>query len=657
MYMKPIHKTIQALPVTRQGRHPFAPGGKGSQNFKALIQNREMQAALGSGALMLLAWLLSSAEGPGILSILLYILSYGIGGWQKAREGVETLIHERDLDVNLLMIAAAMGAAAIGYWNEGAMLIFIFALSGALESYTNERSGKDISALLSLKPEYALRMRDGEMEHVSIEELRSGDLVIIKPGELIPADGTVVRGSSAVDQASISGESIPVSKEAGDDVFAGTMNGEGSLYIEVTQSAEGTVFAKIIKMVESAQTEVPASQRFIKRFESLYARIVVAVTVLLIALLPLLPGWSWNDSFYKAMVFLVVASPCALVSSIMPVMLSAISNRARHGILFKSGVHMENMGMTAVVAFDKTGTLTRGEPVVTDWLSMPDGDMNQAQLLEIAAGLEAMSTHPLAHAILQYSSEQGVVPVDMQQVKAITGWGIAGHASGQEWKIGRADRLDQPDAPAAWVHRRAELEAEGKTVSLMLRDEQIVAMIAIRDELRPQAIEAVQQLQALGIHVAMLTGDRPAVAEAIGQQAGVDHMYAGLLPGDKVARVQELRQRYGHVVMVGDGVNDAPALAAATVGLGMGMRGSGAALEVADVVLMNDGIEQIASTIRIARHARHIVRQNMIFALSVITLLIIGNFVDNLALPLGVVGHEGSTILVILNGLRLLRAR
>ncbi|MFD1884180.1 heavy metal translocating P-type ATPase [Paenibacillus wenxiniae] len=651
-------KMMPALRTARQGRNPFSSGGKGRQNFKALVQNREMQAALGSGALMLLAWLLSSAEGPGMLSVVLYICAYGIGGWQKAREGVETLIQERDLDVNLLMIAAAMGAATIGYWNEGAMLIFIFALSGALESYTNERSGKDISALLSLKPETALRMRDGKVEHVSIEQLRVGDLVMVKPGELIPADGTVVRGSSAVNQASITGESLPISKSSGDEVFTGTINGEGALYIEVTQSAEGTVFAKIIKMVESAQTEVPASQRVIKRFESLYARIVVVVTVLLIALLPLIPGWSWGDSFYKAMVFLVVASPCALVSSIMPVMLSAISNRARHGVLFKSGVHMENMSMTAVVAFDKTGTLTRGEPVVTDWLmTIAAEQAQQEQLLSIAAGLEAISMHPLARAIVQYSAEQGIEPQEMEHVQAITGWGIAGEWNGQQWKIGRADLLDQADADMKWVQCRRELEAQGKTVSLMLRDEQIVALIAIRDELRPQAIDAVRQLQALGIKVAMLTGDRPAVAESIGHTAGVDHIYAGLLPEDKVARVQELRERYGHVVMVGDGVNDAPALAAATVGLGMGMRGSGAALEVADVVLMNDGIEQIASTIRLARRARRIVRQNMIFALSVIILLIIGNFADNLALPLGVVGHEGSTILVILNGLRLLRAR
>nr|WP_322924861.1 heavy metal translocating P-type ATPase [Paenibacillus sp. SGZ-1014] len=651
------NKMMPTLPTARQGRHPFLPGGKGGQKIKAMIQNREMQAALGSGALMLLAWLLSSTQGMSILSIVLYILAYGVGGWQKAREGVETLIQERDLDVNLLMIAAAMGAAAIGYWNEGAMLIFIFALSGALESYTNERSGKDISALLSLKPETALRMRDGKVEYVAIEQLLIGDLVMVKPGELIPADGMIVRGRSAVDQASITGESMPIAKTSGDEVFAGTINGEGVLYVEVTDSAESTVFAKIIKMVQSAQTEVPASQRFMKRFESLYARIVVVVTILLITLLPLLLGWSWGNSFYKAMVFLVVASPCALVSSIMPVMLSTISNRARHGVLFKSGVHVENIAMTAVVAFDKTGTLTRGEPVVTDWLPVSECTASEQQLIAIAAGLESLSMHPLARAIVQYSIERGIEPLELNDVKAITGWGIAGKMDGQQWQIGRADMLDQPGADEQWVRRRAELEAEGKTVSLMLKGEQIVALIAIRDELRPQAAEAVHQLQQLGIKVAMLTGDRPAVAEAIAYAAGVDHTYAGLLPEDKVARIQELRQRYGHIVMVGDGVNDAPALAAATVGLGMGMRGSGAALEVADVVLMNDGIEQIASTIQLARRARRVVRQNMIFALSMIILLIIGNFADNLALPLGVVGHEGSTILVILNGLRLLRTR
>lgn len=657
-----------------------------------------MRAALGSGILTLAAW--GTAGRLPVLSVLLYIVAYAVGGWIKAKEGVETLVKDRDLDVNLLMIAAAVGAAAIGYWNEGAVLIFIFALSGALESYTTERSKKDISALMALKPATALRIERGTMNEVPIDELAIGDLLLVRPGELIPADGTVVRGQSAVNQASITGESVPVDKMAGSGVFAGTLNGEGPLQIEVTKSAEDTVFAKIIRMVEEAETEVPDSQRFIKRLEAIYARVVVAATVLLLAVPPFVLSWSWDDTFYKAMVFLVVASPCALVSSIMPAMLSAISKSARRGILFKGGVHLENLSKTAVVAFDKTGTLTEGQPKVTDFIAGEGYD--RAELLTIAASIENMSRHPLAEAVVRQAEEEGLELRGVQDSKSLTGWGIEGRVGGRLWRIGKSDGLDaimdtdaadtasgrqitvpgahsadeavagNQIAPAAagantqqpgmtaedaahWREVRARLEAEGKTVSVILDGGKIAGMIALQDAVRPQAAAAVRKLKELGVTVAMLTGDRSATAKVIAEQAGVDLVYADLLPEDKVTRIRELRERYGSTVMVGDGVNDAPALAAATVGMGMGMKGSGAALEVADVVLMNDNIEEIAATVSLARRTQRIVKQNMIFAVSVIAALILGNFIEGIALPFGVVGHEGSTILVILNGLRLLR--
>ncbi|MDO7907866.1 heavy metal translocating P-type ATPase [Paenibacillus sp. JX-17] len=651
--MQAIPKTMPHAQTAEQKSGRPGPGRKPQFQLKTMLKNKEMQSALGSGLLMLAAWGVSSWQ-PW-LSVALYVISYALGGWSKAKEGVETLVKEKDLDVNLLMIAAALGAAAIGYWNEGAMLIFIFALSGALESYTTERSGKDISELMALKPETAMRLENGEMSLVSIDVLRPGDLLLVKPGELIPADGSVFKGRSAVNQASITGESMPIDKTTGDEVFAGTINGEGVLYVEVTQSSEGTLFSKIIKLVEEAQNEVPDSQRFIKRFEALYARIVVGVTAVLILGLPLVMGWTWGASFYKAMVFLVVASPCALVSSIMPAMLSAISNRARRGILFKGGAHVENMALTSVVAFDKTGTLTLGAPKVTDWITA-DGEDAQ-ELLAIAAGIEGLSMHPLARAVVEKAEAERVDQKKAELVQSLTGWGVEGEVDGVLWRIGRSDMLDKAGpADAFWVSERTRLEQEGKTVSVMLEGDRIAALIGMRDELRPQAREAVQRLQKLGIKVAMLTGDRAETAEVIAKQAGVDYVFAGLLPQDKVTRVRELREQHGHVVMVGDGVNDAPALAAATVGMGMGMNGSGAALEVADVVLMNDGIEEIASTVKLSRRARTIVKQNMVFALSVIVLLIAGNFAENLALPLGVVGHEGSTLLVILNGLRLLRS-
>ncbi|MBO2945562.1 cadmium-translocating P-type ATPase [Paenibacillus sp. F411] len=650
----------QSLAHRQEG--PERPNSGGKWDLASLLRNPEVLAALGSGVLMLTAWAVSSWSEW--ISVILYVISYTVGGWIKAKEGVETLIKERDLDVNLLMIAAALGAAAIGYWNEGAMLIFIFAMSGALESYTMERSRKDISSLMELQPETALRLEGGSMVEVAVGKLEIGDLILVKPGELIPADGKVYRGGSSVNQSSITGESVPLEKSVGDEVFAGTLNGEGVLYIEVTQSAEATVFAKIVKLVEEAENEVPQSERFIKRFEAIYARVVVGVTAGILALAPL-AGWDWDTSFYKAMVFLVVASPCALVSSIMPAMLSAISNRARKGVLFKGGAHIENMAKTSVVAFDKTGTLTMGSPVVTDFVA--GSGMSREELLGISASVESMSKHPLAQAVVAKASAEGIALQPVENAESITGWGMQGTVQGTAWRIGKSDVLDgdaltldahsvrngEPD----WRELRRSLEEEGKTVSVILRDGQMAGMIGLQDAVRPQAAAAVKRLQSMGIRVAMLTGDRKATADAIARQIGVDLVFSDLLPEDKVKHVRALREQHGHVVMVGDGVNDAPALATATVGIGMGISGSGTALEVSDAVLMNDNIEEIASTVKIARRAAAIVKQNMVFAVTVILTLISANFIQGVALPLGVIGHEGSTILVILNGLRLLRAK
>ncbi|UNK17826.1 cadmium-translocating P-type ATPase [Paenibacillus sp. N3/727] len=666
---------VGSVSPVEKGTGPREPRHPGKWDLRSLLSNPEVIAALGSGILMVAAWIVG--QWSEWLSVTLYVVSYTIGGWIKAREGIETLIKERDLDVNLLMIAAALGAASIGYWNEGAMLIFIFALSGALESYTMERSRKDISSLMELQPETALRIEAGEMVSVSIAKLEIGDLILVKPGELIPADGKVYRGGSSVNQSSITGESVPVDKAVGDDVFAGTLNEEGVLYIEVTQAAGATLFAKIIKLVEEAENEVPESERFIKRFESIYARVVVFVTVALIGLTTPILGWDWDTSFYKAMVFLVVASPCALVSSIMPAMLSAISNRARKGVLFKGGAHIENMARTAVVAFDKTGTLTLGSPEVTDFIA--GDELMRKELLAICASVESMSKHPLAVAIVRKAAEEGIELHPAENAQSLTGWGMQAEVEGKLWKIGKSDVLDReqhevvdgvsgagmgvvsvteaPGNAPDWIAIRSKLESEGKTVSVVLEGDTVVGMIALQDAVRPQAAAAVKRLQQLGIKVAMLTGDRKATAQVIAKQTGVDMVFSDLLPEDKVEHVKNLREKHGHVVMVGDGVNDAPALATATVGIGMGVTGSGTALEVADAVLMNDNIEEIAGTVKVARKAQRIVKQNMMFAITVILTLIVTNFLAGVALPLGVVGHEGSTILVILNGLRLLRTK
>ncbi|WP_410772246.1 heavy metal translocating P-type ATPase [Fontibacillus sp. BL9] len=647
MQAKVLHKPLS---VSQKSSHQPQPGPGRKSSLLRLLRHREMLFALGSGVLMAAGW--GTGEYSRLLSVILYIAAYGLGGFVKAREGFQTLIRERDLDVNLLMIAAALGAASIGYWNEGAMLIFIFALSGALESFASERSRKDISALVALKPEKALKVdRDG-MRTVSVEELVIGDLVLVKPGEIIPADGMVQSGGSAVNQAAITGESIPVDKLAGDEVYAGTLNGEGALYVEVSRPAERTLFAKIIALVEQAENEVPQTQRFIKRLEGHYAKGVVAVTAALLVLAPLLLGWSWPLTFYKAMVFLVVASPCALVSSVMPAMLSAMSKSARKGVLFKGASYVDLLAGVKVVAFDKTGTLTSGTPVVTE-LVVTDG-YDRDQVLAACASAEQLSQHPLARAIVTKAEDEGLELAAAEELKALTGWGIEARVGGAVWRIGKADANDQ-GLPAYLRESIRRLANEGNTVSVIQCEGHFAGVLALRDQIRPEAKRAVRQLHKLGIATVMLTGDRGETAQAVGKEAEIDMIYGDLLPEDKVRHVGELRSRFGHAVMVGDGVNDAPALAAATVGMAMGDGGSGAALEVADVVLMNDNLEVVAETISLAIRARRIVKQNLVLAGLMILLLITGNFIQDIPLPLGVVGHEGSTILVILNGLRLLR--
>jgi len=616
-----------------------------------IAQYGEGAAALLSGLLIAVAWVLGNVSETA--SVLVYLLAFVVGGFAKAKEGLETLIQERDLDVNLLMIVAAIGAACIGYWAEGAVLIFIFSLSGALESYTMARSHRDISSLMELKPETAVLYVDGQETVIPIEKLSVGDTVIVKPGERIPSDGMVKGGASAVNQASITGESVPVDKAAGDGVYAGTLNGQGILFIEVTQTSESSLFAKIIRLVQEAQSEKPASQRFIERFERIYARAIIAGTLLLVLVPPVLSTVSWSDAFYKAMVFLVVASPCALVASIMPAVLSAVSNGARQGLLVKGGAHLEHLANTAVVAFDKTGTLTEGKPAVTDVVAFRS--YTEEQVLEIAAAIESFSEHPLAKAVVQHAAERKLKVGRPDRFTSLTGFGVEADYKGGTWTIGKPEWTDAETREAEVTAAVHELEQQGKTVVVLRGSEGPAGLIAMQDRIRPQAAAVVTRLKKMGITVAMLTGDQERTAQAVAREAGIDLVYARLLPEEKVARIKELRQTYGKVAMVGDGVNDAPALAAATTGIAMGGAGSDSALETADIVLMNDDTRNIATAIALGQKTKKIIKQNLVFSISVIVLLIAANFLQGIALPLGVVGHEGSTILVILNGLRLLR--
>lgn len=635
--------------VNAEREHKNNSGKRSLRN--TFLEEPEVLTALLCGGCLVLAWAISGFSE--LFSIILYGISLLAGGFRKAKEGIEALIKEKDLDVNLLMVLAAIGACTIGYWAEGAVLIFIFAVSGALESYTMGRSSKDISALMELKPETAMLYVDGHETEVPIEQLEVGNLILVRPGERIPADGRVSEGKSFVNEASLTGESEPVDKKVGDDVFAGTLNGQGALFVEVTRTSESSLFSKIIKLVQEAQSEKPASQRFIEKFESRYAKVIVAVTLMLILIPPLLLQWTWEDTFYKAMVFLVVASPCALVASIMPAMLSAISNGARKGLLMKGGAYLELLADTKVVAFDKTGTLTMGKLRVTDLI--PLGGRSEEEVLQIAASVERLSEHPIAKAIIQEAKLRKLPVEHSAGLQAITGSGVEAVYKGSTWKVGKPDFAEPSHLSEELKNRIRTLQNSGKTVIVLDGEQETAALIALQDQIRPEAKQTVARLKELGIRCVMLTGDQPRTAAAIGSEARVDEVYAELLPEQKLDMIKKLREQYGHVLMVGDGVNDAPALAGATVGVAMGAAGSDAALETADVVLMNDEISRIEDAVRLGKRTSRIVKQNLIFAVAVISLLIVSNFVSEIPLPLGVIGHEGSTILVILNGLRLLR--
>jgi len=493
---------------------------------------------------------------------------------------------------------------------------------------------------------------------VPIEALQIGDVVLIKPGERLPIDGEVISGNSTVDQSAITGESMPVTKQIGDEVFAGTVNQNGSLEVRVTRLASESTLARIIKMVESAQESRAKTQSFMDAFEQRYALFVILAVALYIALPPLLLGIDFNENFYRAMVLITVASPCALVISTPAAILSAIANAARRGILFKGGAYLEQMATIRAVAFDKTGTLTTGKLSLTDVL--PNG-IARAELLRIAAAAEVNSEHPIARAVLTAAQAEGVPIQAPQDFEAIPGQGVRAALDSARVLVG-TERLMQAEGlsvPPEIIAQRDRLEAEGKSALLIHHSAHgWLGVIGVADTLRPNAAEFVSALRAEGVQkVIVLTGDNQRVAQAIAARVGADEVRAELLPADKVTAIKALMQTYGKVAMVGDGVNDAPALASASIGIAMGAAGTDVALETADLVLMADDLSRVAYAMRLSRRARRVIFQNIAFSLSVIVILVISALGLNLALPLGVIGHEGSTIIVVLNGLRLLTHR
>ncbi|MET7337690.1 heavy metal translocating P-type ATPase [Nonomuraea sp. NPDC005650] len=618
----------------------------------------EVRWAVAATTLFAAGGLAQLAGTPPWLWWTLYLACYAAGGWEPGLSGLKAL-REKTLDVDLLMVVAAIGAAAIGQVFDGALLIVIFATSGALEAVATKRTEDSVRGLLDLAPDQAARIDDsGEEEVVAAADLRVGDIILVRPGERIGADGKVVAGASDVDQASITGESLPVDKQTGDEVFAGTLNGTGALRVHVTRPASETVIARIVAMVEQASATKARTQLFIEKVEQRYSIVMVAATLALFTL-PLLWGTSVQDSLLRAMTFMIVASPCAVVLATMPPLLAAIATAGRHGVLVKSAVVMEQLADVTHVAFDKTGTLTEGRPYLAHLRALPEVEAGTEtdRLLTLAAAAEQGSEHPLGRAIVAAAHQQGLPLPAATEFAALPGRGVRARVDGQVVEIGSPAHLLDPSDDAAPAHAAvAELEDDGHSAVLMLLDGRPAAVLGLADRMRPGAAQVVTQLTSLtGATPVLLTGDNPRAAARVAGQAQITDVRAGLLPEDKVHAVRELQQHQARVALVGDGVNDAPALATAHVGIAMGRTGADLTLDAADAVITRDELATVPAVLALARRARRLVVANLVIAGTFIAVLVAWDLFGDLPLPLGVAGHEGSTVIVGLNGLRLLR--
>ncbi|WP_026412219.1 heavy metal translocating P-type ATPase [Actinomadura oligospora] len=582
---------------------------------------------------------------------------YVTGGWEPGWEGLKAL-RERSLDVDLLMVVAALGAAAIGQVLDGALLIVIFATSGALEAVATARTADSVRGLLDLAPATATRLGDdGGEEVVATERLRVGDVLLVRPGERFGADGRVTEGASDVDQATITGEPLPVAKATGDEVFAGTLNGTGALRVVVERDPSDSVIARIVAMVEEASETKAPTQLFVERIEQRYSLGMVAATLALFVVPPAF-GDDLRSALLRAMTFMIVASPCAVVLATMPPLLSAIANAGRHGVLVKSAVVMERLGQVDRVALDKTGTLTEGVPHVTD--VRPLAGLSEDELLALAAAAEYSSEHPIARAVVGAARARDLVLPPVSDFVSTPGVGVAAVVDGRPVAVGSPARLadaDQVGSPARLAHADhvAELEEKGRTAVVVEVDGVPAGVLGIADRLRPEASGAVAALGELtGAAPVLLTGDNPRAAAHLAREAGITDVRAGLLPQDKADAVTDLQSAGHKVLLVGDGVNDAPALATAHTGIAMGRAGSDLALDTADAVIVRDELDTVPAVVALSRRARRLVVQNLVIATVFITGLVIWDLAGNLPLPLGVAGHEGSTVIVGLNGLRLL---
>lgn len=621
-----------------------------------LLTNPKVLASLASGFILALGWFAAKFGAPLAVTFPIYLASLVCGAYYFGREALEDLVKKRKIGIELLMLVAAIVATVMGETLEGAMLAFLYSISEAAEGFTEEKTRSAIRALMDLAPKVALVRRDGRDVEVPVDELALDDIFLVRPGQAVPTDGVVLTGTSSVNQAPVTGESAPVEKVPGDRVFAGSINSEGALEVKATATFANNTIARIIQMVEEAQEKKGESQRFIERFGRRYSPLVLLGGVLIAILPPGLLGWDWSTWISRAVVFIVAAAPCALVISIPITLVATLGTAARRGVLIKGGTYVEELAEIKVVALDKTGTLTRGEPEVTDFqLLAVHPSRTEEDVLAIAAGIERSSQHPLAQAVVRFAEKRHVRPANIDDFRSLTGAGALGRVHGQEVYVG-SPKLFEGQGAAFDRAAIEELQVQGKTVVLIGESASPWALFAIRDNLRPNARAAIVAMRAAGVSkVVMLSGDNRRTAEAIAREVGIDEIHAELKPEDKVACIREMAKSHGHVAMVGDGVNDAPALAEANVGIAMGAAGTDVALETADVALMSDDLEQVAYALQLARRNHRVVRQNLALSALVIITLVVGALVGQFTLPIAVLVHEISEFIVIGSGLRMLR--
>jgi len=613
-------------------------------------------ASAASGVLLAIGWGLSRTLTVGWPSLVALGLAILVGGYFFAREGLEKLWRKRVVGIEVLMSTAALGAAALGEPLEAAMLVFLYSISEAAEGFTEQKTRAAVRALMKLVPKVALVRRDGVDVEVPVESLAVGEVFIVRPGESVATDGAVVRGETSINQAPVTGESVPVKKAAGDEVFAGTINADGVIQVRATKTYQENTVAKIIHLVEEAQEKKGEQQRFIERFGARYSPAVLAGGVLIAAVLVFAFGLSWSLAMHRAVVFIVAAAPCALVISVPITLVAALGTGARNGVLIKGGVILERLATIRIIALDKTGTLTRGEPVVTDIVRLDASPHAERETLSRLASIESRSEHPVARAIVAHARALGVAIAEAADVRALPGAGVLATLDGVEVLVGQLGLFKgtaaNADEATAEVRR---LEEAGKTVIVAGTSSRIWCVVAVQDAVRDDASEAVRLLYARGVDLIVLSGDQRLAVERVASTLGIKRFHGAMKPEDKLAEIRALAAK-GPIAMVGDGVNDAPALAQATVGVAMGAAGTDVALETADVALMGDDLRRLAFALALAQRTQQVVRQNLVLSIIVIGTLAVGAVAGVFSLPVAVLVHEISEFIVIGSGLRLLRA-